>query len=59
MKVLNDARAKANAGAEDFADAGDVACFRRLHFEASTMSLAKLKLRVETQSALPVMSLKF
>jgi len=46
VKALNDARTAHLGGGND-ATAGDTASFRRLHFEASTMSLAELKMRVE------------
>ena len=46
LAVLNDARL-ASAPPLAPASAGDKACFRRLHFEAQTMSLADLKVRVE------------
>ena len=46
VAALNSARL-AKLGANLDANAGDLACFRRLHFEASTMSLAELKMRVE------------
>ena len=46
VAALNAART-AHLGAGNDATPGDAASFRRLHFEASTMSLAELKMRVE------------
>lgn len=46
IAALNAARTS-HLGANNDATPGDTASFRRLHFEASTMSLAELKMRVE------------